>query len=389
MSLKKFIAVGVSAFALSFAGPAVAQDSGAPSSTSSGDTTQTDQSEDDWRRSKRKDSTGDYDPISNPMSGGLGNIMITTEPIDQLPPESRRHLKRQRALAIAGMGPDGDMQDVAYEPSAGAQADPNLAAEEKAVWDEMMKELGSGSGSGTGQMAGDASSSGPRGQEQTGQGQSAGQGNGQASGQGQQAGRPSSPQAMRGGSTASASDILSQMRGLGRGDSASQQAGDSRSGTNQGAAQGRVGGGAAGQNQGQNQGQTQTQQGSSGGGQSSSTSPASRAQTATQTADGQQQAQNPQGGQAPVDKQTPVTGRTSDAQSVLRGGASSSASDILNQMQNTGDTAPPQSARPDRTITAQPRVTPPPIASRDYETSGTNATSASDYLRQRQRPDDE
>ena len=111
MSLKALIATSASAFALSLMMPSQAQERDPEPTSNPTSTTQTDQSEDDWRQSRRKADTDDYDPVSDPISTGAGNIMITTEPIDQLPPESRRHLKRQRALVIAGMGPDGQMQD--------------------------------------------------------------------------------------------------------------------------------------------------------------------------------------------------------------------------------------------------------------------------------------
>jgi hypothetical protein len=336
VSFKALIIASVSAFAVSLAMPVIAQDSGET-------TTQTDQSEEDWRKSKRKESAGDYDPISNPMSSGMGNIMITTDPIDQLPPESRRHLKRQRALAIAGMGTDGEVQDASYEPSTGAQADPNLAVQEEAIWEEMVEGLGSGSGTGgaPGQAVTGASGAGMNGQ---GDGQGASQGSGQGLGQGQQgqqAGTTGTPQTMRGGSTASASDILSQMRGVG-------QSGGS---VPQGSAQG------------QGQGQAGTQSGQSG----------ATGQQGDQTGQAQADSNSPQGTDQ-AGSQTQAASSAPRSPQAMRGGSAASASDILGQMRGqAGDTSQLTQA-PDAPAGQS-------STARDYESGVARSTSASDYLR--------
>ncbi|MEM1390687.1 MAG: hypothetical protein AAGG45_06365, partial [Pseudomonadota bacterium] len=65
MSLKALISISVSAFSLSLMLPSSAQEgSNTGSSSDTSNTTQTDQSEEDWRQSRRKADTDDYDPIS-------------------------------------------------------------------------------------------------------------------------------------------------------------------------------------------------------------------------------------------------------------------------------------------------------------------------------------
>ena len=412
MSPKALIFAGVSAFAIATGMPLAAQDSGGRTTTTSttgaGNTTQTDQSEDDWRRSKRKESAGDYDPISNPMGTGIGNIMITTDPIDQLPPESRRHLKHQRAMAIATSGPGGQAQNAAYEPSAGAQADPNLAAQEQAVWKEMMQGLGSGSSAG---------GSGAEGQG-TGQGQT-----------GQQAATAPPTQTMRGGSIASASDILKQMRGTSQisgatGTGAASQVGGAgktpstqKEQGNQGTQQGASGEQAeqSGQNQngqaptGQTQAQDQAQSGQgSGSAQTSSRQTAlgsSSAQRGGSTASasdilGQIRAGTQGGGQI---KQNPL-GTTQDTQAssaanpasapettpstssiAARGGSAESAADILQNLQTGAPSTQAQQSQSPPPQTDTPPSTTQPI--RDYDSNASTATSASDFLRAQQSQD--
>jgi len=103
--------------------PAYAQDSGqssdpAPTAQDNPATRQTDQSEDDYRRSQRRRDTGDiFEDIGiNPNSTGTGSQIFGREvkAIDRLDQESRRHLNRQRAQALAEAQP-GEPIDAAYE----------------------------------------------------------------------------------------------------------------------------------------------------------------------------------------------------------------------------------------------------------------------------------
>ena len=110
-------------------------------------TTQTDQSEEDWRRSQKKSGSEVFDPNANTSSTGSGLNLPALEPIDQLPEVSRRHLRRMRARVIAEMG-FGDEGERRYEPSEAAKTDPELAAQEEEVWEIILTDLeGSGAGS--------------------------------------------------------------------------------------------------------------------------------------------------------------------------------------------------------------------------------------------------
>lgn len=110
-------------------------------------TDQTDQSEEDWRKSRKKSGTSDIfrQPNSNPL--GTGAPIIDYEPVspvERLPSESRRHLMRERAKAIAESD-DGDISDAEYVPSEAAQSDEQLMREEKEAWDVIVTEMeGSG-----------------------------------------------------------------------------------------------------------------------------------------------------------------------------------------------------------------------------------------------------
>lgn len=356
MSLKALIFAGVSAFAMSFVLPVHAQESEPEQAVGNSNTTQSDREEEDWRNSRRKSDPGDFDPISNPVDTGIGDILITTDPIDRLPPESRRHLKRERAKVIAGMGTDGDVQDAAYEPSDDAQDDPRLAAQEKAVWEEMMKELGSGSGSGAATDPSDTAGQGQA-QAQSGQGQGQGQ-QGQGSGShgtGQQAGTTGSTQAMRGGSATSASDILNRMRG--------QMPATGQTGSASGQSNGQGQSGSQAGQTGSTQAGTATGSGSSGG-------QTGQAQTGggTGQSDGQAGAASASTG-----------GQTGSA-SAARGGSATSASDILGQMRGqqgaAGATAgASNSGAAGGSVLSRTNTTGP------SQTSGASASSASDYLR--------
>jgi len=310
------------------------------------DTQQTDQSEEDWRNSRRKRGRDDdIEAIINPRNLGSGGAIIEYEPIDSLPEDSRRHLQRQRAKVIAEMEFGEDAPDVPYEPSEAAKQDPSLAAEEEEAWEVILTDLQGGSGGSSGQDQGQGGpnnvavagrgggsgsvtrggssqsasdilkqlkglqgNGGSRGTQSgsaqdgrqggTGQQGSAQQGGGQGQGQSQDQGN-----ATRGGSSQSASDILGQIRGAG-----AQSGGQNGSGTQIGQEQGQ--GTSSSQSQGQSQGQPQSQ----GQGQS----PA------------QPQNQSQGGGQQPSSQSQ--SGDANTPQSVTRGGSSESLSDILRQI---------------------------------------------------------
>lgn len=110
-------------------------------------TDQTDQSEEDWRKSRKKSGTSDIfrQPNSNPL--GTGAPIADYEPVspvERLPSESRRHLMRERAKAIAESD-DGDISDAEYVPSEAAKSDEQLMREEKEAWDVIVTDMqGSG-----------------------------------------------------------------------------------------------------------------------------------------------------------------------------------------------------------------------------------------------------
>ena len=90
--IKRVIVLAASVFALALLTPA-------PGFAQSTD--QTDQSEEDWRRSKKKRSSDRNDRTSTLPGLGGGIPIPPLEPIDTLPEDSRRHLQRQRAKVIA------------------------------------------------------------------------------------------------------------------------------------------------------------------------------------------------------------------------------------------------------------------------------------------------
>ena len=288
------------------AAPAYAQDS-TPEPQDNPQTRQTDESEDDYRRSQRRRDTGDiFDDIDINTSGSGSGGLIGPEvkAIDRLDQESRRHLNKQRAKALAEAGP-GEPIDAAYEPSETAKTDDYVAEQEKEAWEEMLREANGGIGiiqgpkGGSGQGGGQGSSG--QGQSgQTGQGGGQGQAGGQ-SGQ-EQSGQRSTPSVIRGGSASSASAILDQLKGrssgVGQGTQGSQ-------GSQQGqGTQGQDSQGQGTQGQGINSGQSQGQSGN---------------QSGSQSGQGQQSG-SPSG----------------QSESTQRGGSSSSASSIFNQIKGLG-----------------------------------------------------
>ena len=85
--------------ALMFSGSVFAL-SGTAYAQTSPDTRQTDQSEEDWRKSQKKGGTSSediLDIIKNTRSSGVGNGRGYS-PIDALPEESRRHLMKELSL---------------------------------------------------------------------------------------------------------------------------------------------------------------------------------------------------------------------------------------------------------------------------------------------------
>lgn len=216
-------ALTVSLIFAALAAPAYAQDAGQVSTPPSNpDTRQTDDAEDDYRRSQRRRDTGDiFDDIDiNTGSTGSGGMLgREIKAIDRLDPESRRHLNKQRAKALAEAAP-GEPIDAAYEPSDAAQTDEYIERQEAEAWKEMVDEANGG-------LSGTVGQDGAKGGKQSGQGQASGDA-GQSSGQGQagQAGagqsgesgdtqtRPSTSP-LRGGSASSASSILDRIKGRG------------------------------------------------------------------------------------------------------------------------------------------------------------------------------
>ena len=141
-------------------------------------TDQTDQSEEDWRKSRKKSGNFDIYRRPNTSSTGLGLPTIDYDPptaLERLPSESRRHIMRERAKAIAE-SPDGDLSDVSYTPSEEAQYDEALMRDEQAAWEEVTAspdvntqdgdqsasaETGTSGSQGSSEQ-GDSGSSGPR-----------------------------------------------------------------------------------------------------------------------------------------------------------------------------------------------------------------------------------
>ena len=106
-------------------------------------TDQTDQSEEDWRKSRKKSGTSDIYRKTNPNSTGSGAPIVDykpVSPVERLPFESRRHVIRERAKAIAESD-DGDISDVEYVPSEAAQSDEQLMRGEQEAWDKIVTDM--------------------------------------------------------------------------------------------------------------------------------------------------------------------------------------------------------------------------------------------------------
>ena len=262
--------------------PVFAQDSTEPVDPANPDTVQTDQSEDDWRNSQKKRDTRDIfeDIFKNPNDQGTGGDIWGGEvkAIDRLNQDSRRHLNKQRAKALAKAGP-GQPIDAAFEPSEAAKSDEYIKRQEEEAWEEMVREANSGLGSlgngqgqgGQGQGGQGQSGEGQAGQGQGGQGQGgqgqAGQGQGGQGQSGQGSGNSSSPAPLRGGSAVSAAAILNQIKGIGP---APGQTSGQGQGQGQGQGTGQFPGQTPGQGTGQGTGQFPGQDQSQGQGQGQS-----------------------------------------------------------------------------------------------------------------------
>jgi len=200
-------------------------------------TTETDQSEEDWRKSRKKRSTTPdiFDPNNTTIGQGINDIKPLT-PIEKLPRDSQRHLKKLRAEIIAESDP-GEIADTSYKPSEAAKNDPDLAAQEEEAWKIIVTDLELGGGQG----------SQPQDQSQDGEkiavvgrnttppsGQNSGGGFGGAIGAGTGSGSQSSG-GIRGGSSSSVADILAQIKGIkaSRGQGDSEQGGSGQDGTGQ------------------------------------------------------------------------------------------------------------------------------------------------------------
>ena len=111
-------------------------------------TDQTDQSEEDWRKSRKKRGSSDIYKSTSPTdgAGGIfgGGEVVEVSPVERLPSESRRHLMRERAKAIAESA-DGDISDAEYVPSEEAKSDEALMRDEQEAWEAIVTDLeGSG-----------------------------------------------------------------------------------------------------------------------------------------------------------------------------------------------------------------------------------------------------
>ena len=325
-------------------------------------TTETDQSEEDWRKSQKKggNSTEDIlDIIKNTRSSGIGNGRGAS-PIDSLPEESRRHLMKERARRMAQAGPNEPV-DVSYKPSEGAKSDSELEADEKAAWEELSKGLNGtthqgqqGQGQqGQGQQGGSSGSQGQQGQQQ---------GGGQSDGASDQSGQSQS--VMRGGSAASVSEIMARIKGLSPAI------------------------GSAGQGQGQqgSQGQGQSQSGQPQSGQSGQ----GQAQQAGQASQGQSQQRQSQQGQTPSEQSQ----SQSQSQSQQDAQQESSQSQAQSQAKSQAEAASqahsiahgqdaPQSRNSERTPEATSPLDRIKELKREQSTSGTRS-SASDFLKKQE-----
>ena len=114
-------------------------------------TDQTDQSEEDWRKSRKKRGSSDiYERNTTTIGNGLGTIgeIKPVSPVERLPSESRRHLMKKRAEAIAN-SPDGSISDAAFEPSEAAKSDEALRRDEEEAWEVITTDMEGAGGQAT------------------------------------------------------------------------------------------------------------------------------------------------------------------------------------------------------------------------------------------------
>ena len=370
-----------------YGGLAYAQDSTSETPQDNPQTRQTDEAEDDYRRSQRRRSAGDiFDDIDiNTRGSGTGTILgREVKAIDRLNQESRRHLNKQRAKALAEANP-GEPVDAAYEPSETAKTDDHVARQEEEAWEEMMREANSGLSGTQGQSAGQGTGQGDQtGQGQAGQGQpSQGQvGQGQSAGQPGQSGQggqsnPPSISPLRGGSASSASSIMDQLKGRT----------GTKSGGGSGSQQGQMtGGGQASQGQ---FGQGQSQQGQAGQGQSpqgqaQANAQAAAAAAAQAAADAQALSQSGADAAAQAQAQARADAAAqaaADAQAQADAAAQAAAqSDAQAQAQAAADAAATnaaaEAAAHHETMSPLERLKRDPVEREDVG----GRTSASDYL---------
>jgi len=331
-------------------------------------TEQTDKSEEDWRKSKKKPSNSGeeiFDKIFNTNNGGWGTAPGPTSPVDSLPEESRRHVMKERARVIAETNP-GEMPDDTYNPSEAAKSDPALEQQEKEAWDVIMTDMKGGSGSG---QPGD----GPNKVAIAGKGGSGTSPNGSV---------------MRGGSTASVEEILAQIKGMkpeAGGGNGTQPAGTSGgSGTNTGSPLGQnpLGQGSTGQSstgqapsgqspdgQSGTTGTSPSGQSASGSGQSGQNSGMADSQSQNQGQDsGNGQSQS--GGQASAQGQDGAQNGSGSADG--QSGAAGQTGATGNPGQNGGAQNPSAQSPLDRVKAASPTGS-----------TGGNQSSAADYIKRK------
>jgi hypothetical protein len=258
-------------------------------------TDQTDQSEEDWRKSRKKSGTSDiFNPNNTTIGTGLGTIgdIEPVSPVERLPSESRRHLMRERAKAIAESA-DGDISGAEYEPSEAAKNDEALMRDEKEAWDVITTDIeGAGGQADTPSQGGpntvavtgrngtapapgsrggstatlqqimDAIKAGQMGNGTGGSGSGGGQGDGTGSGSQPAVAQSPNGQSPSGQIAGVGTLPQGQPNGAGNGQSPSQGQGQSQ-GQNQGQAQGQ------GQSNGQTEGTSQSNGSESGAGQTS------------------------------------------------------------------------------------------------------------------------
>jgi len=378
--------------ALMFSGSVFAL-SGTAYAQTSPDTRQTDQSEEDWRKSQKKGGTSSediLDIIKNTRSSGVGNGRGYS-PIDALPEESRRHLMKERAKRMAQAGPNEPV-DVSYTPSEAAKSDSDLESDEKAAWEQMAKSMNGAPDQGQqgqgGQGGQDQSGQGQQGQQgQQGRGSSS-QGQGQQGSQGQQQGSGQSRSVMRGGSANSVADIMNRIKGLGQGGSSTGQGqgqapqGQSGQGTQGQGTQGQ--GGSQGQNsqgqqgqQGQQSGQAQSGQNQQGQSQQGQAQQGQSQSAQTQQGQSQPQAQAQNQGQNPSQSQQQGQ-QQSDSQSDAQAQAQAQAeADAKAASQAEASAQNQDASRAPEAISPLDRIKQ---VNREQSTTGTRS-SASDYLK--------